>query len=96
MDCTQIKILLSIVVHVNNKNASRILAGVYRRHHGIIRPIASPVAKSTARVATQIIAESLPMIQHCVLKLEHKLSKHVLSIYTHLQSPAHMLEELIC
>ena len=48
--------MLSVVVHVTEpciqQNASRILADVYRRHHGIA---GSHVAKSEARVATEVV-----------------------------------------
>ena len=48
--------MLSIVVHVTEpriqQNASRILADIYRRHHGIA---GSHVAKSEARVATEFV-----------------------------------------
>ena len=48
--------MLSIVAHVAEpcikQNASRILADVYRKHHGIA---GSHVAKSEGRIATEVV-----------------------------------------
>ena len=87
--------MLSIVVHVTEpciqQNASRIPADNCRRHRGIAISTGSHVAKSEARVATQVSAESLPMIQHCELKFESNLETHVFSIYMYFtKSVSHM------
>ena len=59
--------MLSIVVHVTEpciqQNASRILADMYRRHNGIA---GSHVAKSEARVATEVVQSNYRWYKLCI------------------------------